>query len=65
MEVLSVEVERRWTPDELIGFAYSTSSASPERLGDRRAEFERRLRKQARGSYRERVGVDAVIGRRP
>ncbi|HST18118.1 MAG TPA: class I SAM-dependent methyltransferase [Gaiellaceae bacterium] len=65
VEIVSVEVERTWTADELIGFAYSTSSASVERLGDRRAEFERRLREQAKSSYRERVGVDAVIGRRP
>jgi ubiquinone/menaquinone biosynthesis C-methylase UbiE len=65
VEVLSVEIERMWTPDELIGYAYSTSSASPERLGDRRPEFERRLREQAKSLYRERVSVDAVIGRRP
>jgi SAM-dependent methyltransferase len=65
VEVFSVEVERTWTPDELIGFAYSTSSASLDRLGDRRAEFERRLREQAKSSYRERVSMDAVIGRLP
>lgn len=65
VEVVSVEVERTWTPDDLIGFAYSTSTASPERLGDRRAEFERRLREQAKSSYRELVSVDAVVGRRP
>lgn len=65
VEVIEVEVERTWTPDDLIGFACSTSSASPERLGDRRAEFERRLREQAESSYRERVSVSAVVGRRP
>jgi len=65
VEVVSVEVERTWTPDELIGFAYSTSTASPERLGDRRAEFERRLRERAKSSYSELVSVDAVVGRRP
>jgi len=65
VEVISVEVERTWTPDELIGFAYSTSTASPERLGDKRAEFERRVREQAKSSYRERVSMDAVIGRLP
>ncbi len=64
VEVISVEVERTWTPDELIGFVYSTAAASPERLGERRAEFEAHLRKRLKGSHRERVGVDAVIGRR-
>ena len=65
VEVVSVEVERTWTPDDLIGFAYSTSSASPDRLGDRRAEFERRIRQRAESFYRERVSVSAVVGRRP
>jgi ubiquinone/menaquinone biosynthesis C-methylase UbiE len=65
VEVLSVQVERIWTPDDLIGFAYSTSTASPARLGERRAEFERRVREQVRRVYSERVGVDAVVGRRP
>jgi ubiquinone/menaquinone biosynthesis C-methylase UbiE len=64
VETISVEVERTWTADELIGFAYSTSMASPERLGERRAEFELRVREKIRREYRERVGVDAVIGRR-
>lgn len=64
IEVISVEVDRTWTADELIGFAYSTSTASPERLGERRGEFEQRVRQQVEGVYRERVGVDAVVGRR-
>jgi ubiquinone/menaquinone biosynthesis C-methylase UbiE len=64
VEVLSVEIERTWTPDELIGYALSTSRASPDRLGDRQEEFERRVRERAEPSYRERVTVDAVLGRR-
>ena len=63
VETISVEVERTWTADELIGFVYSTSSASPERLGGRRSEFEEQLRDEAGGTYSERVPVDAVIGR--
>ncbi len=63
VEVISVEVERTWTPDELIGMAYSTSVASPERLGANRAEFEARVRQELRACYRERVVVDAVVGR--
>lgn len=62
--VLTVEDERTWTPDDLLGFAYSTSFASLARLGDRRDEFERRLRERAAPVYRERVTVDALLGRR-
>lgn len=65
VEVISVEVERTWTPDDLIGMAYSTSAASPERLGARSGEFERRVREELEPSSRERIAVDAVIGRRP
>jgi SAM-dependent methyltransferase len=65
VEQLSVEVDRTWTPDEVIGFASSTSFASPERVGDRRAEFERELRARLKPRYRERVTVDALLGRLP
>jgi trans-aconitate methyltransferase len=64
VEVLSVEAERTWTPEELIGLVYSTSSGSPERLGERQAEFENRIRNELAPSYRERVAFDAVVGRR-
>jgi SAM-dependent methyltransferase len=65
VELISVEVERTWTPDELIGMAYSTSAASPERLGERRLEFEERVRQEMKPRYDERVTVDAVVGRLP
>jgi SAM-dependent methyltransferase len=61
---LSVVEERRWTQDSLVGWAYSTSFASVERLGDRRAEFERVLRSRLADEYVERVPVDALLGRR-
>lgn len=60
---LTVEVERTWTIDELIGFAYSTSFASLARVGERRAEFEAALRARLKPAYRERVPVDALLGR--
>jgi ubiquinone/menaquinone biosynthesis C-methylase UbiE len=60
---LSVVVERTWTVDQLIGLAYSTSFASLQRVGDRREEFERVLRERLKPFYRERVPVDAVLGR--
>jgi hypothetical protein len=59
---LRVVVERAWTVDELIGFAYSTSYCSPRRVGDRRDELERVLRERLR-PMRERVGVYALLGR--
>jgi len=61
---LTVEVDQTWTIDQLIGFAYSTSFARLERLGDRREEFERELRARLKPHYRERVFFDALLGRR-
>jgi hypothetical protein len=61
---ITVETERNWTVDQLIGFAYSTSFASLVRIGDRREEFEQELRRRLQPSYRERVTVDAFLGRR-
>lgn len=62
--VISADEERTWTPDELLGLAYSTSFASLARLGDRRDEFERRVRARLKPVYRERIASDAVLGRR-
>jgi SAM-dependent methyltransferase len=56
-------VDRTWTVDELIGFAYSTSFASPERVGDRREEFEAALRAHLQPRYRERLRISALLGR--
>lgn len=57
-----VEVERTWTVEQLIGLAYSTSYGAPDRVGDRREEFERVLRARLRPT-RERVSVYCVLGR--
>jgi hypothetical protein len=65
VEVISIEVERTWTPDDLIGLAYSTAVASPERLGGKMSTFERRVREELAPVHRERVTVDAVIGTLP
>jgi len=62
---LSVEAERTWTKDSLVGWAFSTSFASSERLGARRAEFEHELRARLEPRYVERVLVEALLGRRP
>jgi len=61
---LSVETMRTWTQDDLVGWAFSTSFASPERLGARREEFERELRARLAPRYEERVTVVALLGRR-
>ena len=65
VETISVETERTWTVDELIGLAYSTSFASVQRLGERRAEFEAAARARLEPFYREVARVDAVVGTRP
>lgn len=65
VEEIDVVVERTWTADSLIGLAYSTSVASPERLRDRQEEFEHRVRASfGDAEYRDRVSVSAVLGRR-
>ena len=64
-ETISVETERTWTVDQLIGLAYSTSFASVHRLGERRGEFEAAARERLKPVYRERVRVDAIVGTRP
>lgn len=63
VEVLRAVADRTWTIDELIGFAYSTSFASPVRVGERRGEFEAVLRARLRPHYRERMPVSALLGR--
>jgi SAM-dependent methyltransferase len=63
VEIISIETERTWTPDELIGLCYSTALASPERLGQRMSAFEQRVREELAPIQREQVTVDAVIGR--
>jgi hypothetical protein len=65
VERISVEVERTWTRDSLIGLAYSTSVASPERVGSRREEFERAVPERLEPVYHECVTVDLLLGRRP
>jgi SAM-dependent methyltransferase len=65
VEEIDVIAERTWTADSLIGLAYSTSVASPERLGAQQEAFERRVRETfGDAGYRDRVSVSAVLGRR-
>jgi SAM-dependent methyltransferase len=61
VEEIEVTAERTWTAESLIGLAYSTSTASPERLGAEQGEFERRVRATfGDAEYHERVSVGAA-----
>jgi SAM-dependent methyltransferase len=65
VEEIDVVAARTWTAESLIGLAYSTSVASPERLGASREEFERRVHATfGDAEYYDRVSVSAVLGRR-
>jgi SAM-dependent methyltransferase len=64
VETLTAVADRTWTIDELIGFAYSTSFASLERVGELRDDFEALLRQRLRPRYHERMRVSALLGRR-
>jgi SAM-dependent methyltransferase len=64
VQEIDVIAERTWTAEALIGLAYSTSVASPERLGVKQEEFERLVRATfGDAEYHERVSVSAVLGR--
>lgn len=65
VEQIDVVAERTWNAESLIGLAYSTSVAAPDRLGAKREEFERRVRESlGDAEYHDRVSVSAVLGRR-
>ena len=65
VEEIDVIAKRTWTAGSLIGLAYSTSVASPERLGALRDAFEQRVREAfGDAEYHERVSVSALLGRR-
>jgi SAM-dependent methyltransferase len=61
---ITVVEEKTWTAEELIGFAYSTSFASLARVGDRRDEFERKLRERVPAPLHVRTEFAALLGRR-
>jgi SAM-dependent methyltransferase len=63
VERFEVEQELTYSVDDLVGHAFSTSYASPERLGDLRDAFEQALRSRLKpGTFRV-TGV-ACLGRR-
>ena len=63
-------VSWEWTPDTLIGFAYSTSVVSREALGDLAPGFEEDLRREVlacepSGVFRQTIDFDYELARRP
>jgi SAM-dependent methyltransferase len=70
LDGLSVTSRSEITMDDLVGRAYSMSSCSPERLGERRAEFEDDLRAAlapfaTNGTFIEVAELVALLARRP
>jgi len=44
LEMMSVVIRRQITADDVVGLAYSLSTTAPQKLGDRKAQFESELR---------------------
>jgi ubiquinone/menaquinone biosynthesis C-methylase UbiE len=63
-------IRRELTADQIVGLAYSLSTSSPEKLGERAAEFEHDLRRELAelspdGKFVEIAEMGALIARRP
>lgn len=64
-EELRVEVEHHWTVDQVVGWTFSLSWASPALLGTRTEEFERELRRRiGPGPWVERADYQLVLSDR-
>lgn len=66
MEIFRLPVTRSWTADQVVGWLYSTSFASPAVLGDRRPSFEADVRATLAalapsGEFREDVVYEAIL----
>jgi ubiquinone/menaquinone biosynthesis C-methylase UbiE len=60
------QIERSWMVDEIIGYMYSTSLASPPVLGDKKEPFEADLRQRLReiqpeGRFKEPVTINVMM----
>jgi ubiquinone/menaquinone biosynthesis C-methylase UbiE len=70
LDGLSVTVRREISLDDIVGRAYSLSTCAPERLGERRADFEQDLRSSLsplaeHGKFTEVAEMVALLARRP
>lgn len=69
LERTSVIRERKLSPDDIVGRAFSTSVTSPQALGDKAAAFETSLREtlaklSPEGNFAEIVEIGGLIARR-
>jgi SAM-dependent methyltransferase len=69
LEGVSEIVRREITTDDIVGRGYSTSTSSPEKLGERAEEFETELRAAMAalspdGRFTEIAEMDALVARR-
>ncbi len=70
LDWLSVTIRRAVSEDDIVGLAFSMSTCSPQRLGDRAGAFEAALRTALRelspdGSFTEVAELVALLARRP
>ncbi len=56
----ALKTERNWTVDDIIGYMYSTSLASPPVLGDRKEPFEADLRRRLNEISPEGLFIEPV-----
>jgi 2-polyprenyl-3-methyl-5-hydroxy-6-metoxy-1,4-benzoquinol methylase len=69
LEICGVTVKRELTADDVIGLARSLSTSSPERLGEKHAQFESELRAglaelSPGGSFTEIAELAALVAKR-
>jgi hypothetical protein len=69
LEICGVTVKRQLTADDVIGLARSLSTSSPERLGEKHAQFEAELRARLAelspsGMFTEIAELAALIAKR-
>jgi hypothetical protein len=70
VERVGVFTRRELTTDDIVGLAFSLSSSSPEKLGERAGPFEEELRQSFRhlspdGRFVEIAELTAILARRP
>jgi len=70
MDWLSVTIRQPMTIDDIVGLAFSMSTCSPDRLGDRREAFATQLRaalhdQSPDGTFTEVAELVALLARRP
>ncbi|WP_237560617.1 class I SAM-dependent methyltransferase [Halostella litorea] len=68
VEAATFAVEREWTVDAVVGYAFSLSYCSPDRFGEEKAAFEsalrERLAQRPEETFPQRTEVTVISGRR-